>query len=193
MQSTQFLILDLDLTIHVHCYSNVAYTDVHIVVLKVITAPLPSLCIRLVVSLRSGRAGGGAVSSPKQVGGIGSCPITVSGLAGHQPQTLRKWLDTVGYTTWGDVILALRVVGEDDVANKLKVKYGELATTVVSLTLLARNVFGWEECYNTQLHLALLHTSQLKTCASIPEHNSYYLASTAHADSVSSVAACKQG
>ena len=48
-------------------------------------------------------------------------------------ETLRRWLDTEPH--WVQVIRALRKVGEDDVANKLKVKYGELATTVVSLTL----------------------------------------------------------
>ena len=48
-------------------------------------------------------------------------------------ETLRKWLDT-GIIHWVKVIHTLRWIGEDDVANKLKVKYGELATTVVSLT-----------------------------------------------------------
>ena len=56
-------------------------------------------------------------------------------------ETLRRWLDTGG-TWWGEVISALRMVGEDDAANKLKVKYGELATTVVSLTLLACGSMG---------------------------------------------------
>ena len=56
-------------------------------------------------------------------------------------EKLRRWLDTGG-KWWGQVILALREVGEDDAANKLKVKYGELATTVVSLTLLARGSMG---------------------------------------------------
>ena len=57
-------------------------------------------------------------------------------------ETLRRWLDIGGYTRWGVVISVLREVGEDDAANKLKVKYGELATTVVSLTLLARGSMG---------------------------------------------------
>ena len=52
-------------------------------------------------------------------------------------ETLRRWLDTGLVPVWHDVIRALRKVGEHDVANKLKVKYGELATTVVSQTLLA--------------------------------------------------------
>ena len=47
-------------------------------------------------------------------------------------ETLRRWLDR--YPHWVQVIHALRVVGEDDVANKLKVKYGESATTVVRTT-----------------------------------------------------------
>ena len=95
-------------------------------------------------------------------------------------ETLRRWLDAeFPLKRWVHVILALRKVGEDDAANKLKVKYGESATTVVSLTLhvvawvtVVWNLFGWEECNSTQLHLELLHTSQLKTCA---KQNSYYL------------------
>ena len=77
-------------------------------------------------------------------------------------ETLRRWLNT-GILHWDQVIHVLRKVGEDDAANKLKVKYGELATTVVSLTLLAGGSMGncgveliWlEECNSTQLHLAL--------------------------------------
>ena len=57
-------------------------------------------------------------------------------------ETLRRWLDTHKLADWGDVLDALREVGEDDAANKLKVKYGELATTVVSLTLLAGGSMG---------------------------------------------------
>ena len=58
-------------------------------------------------------------------------------------ETLRRWLDTTFPPRhWGYVILALRKVGEDYVANKLKVKYGELATTVASLTLLACGSMG---------------------------------------------------
>ena len=57
-------------------------------------------------------------------------------------ETLRRWLDTDGLAEWGDVVGALRKAGEDDVANKLRVKYGELATTVVSLTLLACGSMG---------------------------------------------------
>jgi len=45
-------------------------------------------------------------------------------------------------TTWHAVIDALRRVGEDGVANRLKVKYGESATTVVSLILLACDNMG---------------------------------------------------
>jgi len=44
---------------------------------------------------------------------------------------------------WHDVIDALRKVGEADVANRLKVKYGESATTVVSLILLACDNMGY--------------------------------------------------
>jgi len=69
---------------------------------------------------------------------------------------LIKWLPTV-YGTWHGLIDALRRVGEDGVANRLKVKYGESATTVVSLILLAwitwvtvvwnlSFIFDWEEC-----------------------------------------------
>ena len=57
-------------------------------------------------------------------------------------ETLRRCLDTEGFPKWVHVIRALRKVGEDDAANKLKVKYGELATTVVSLTLLAGGSMG---------------------------------------------------
>ena len=57
-------------------------------------------------------------------------------------ETLRRWLDDEVYPRWGQVVSALREVGEDDVANKLKVKYGELATTVVPLTLLACGSMG---------------------------------------------------
>ena len=42
--------------------------------------------------------------------------------------------------TWHNVIDAVRTVGEDDVANRLKVKYGESATTVVSLICLWQTV-----------------------------------------------------
>lgn len=44
--------------------------------------------------------------------------------------------------TWQDVLGALREVGEAEVANRLKVKYGESATTVVSLILLACDNMG---------------------------------------------------
>ena len=44
--------------------------------------------------------------------------------------------------TWHELINALRRVGEDGVANRLKVKYGESATTVVSLILLACDNMG---------------------------------------------------
>ena len=58
-------------------------------------------------------------------------------------ETLRtRWLETEDYPIWVEVVGALRKVGEDDVANKLKVKYGESATTVVSLTLLACGSMG---------------------------------------------------
>ena len=57
-------------------------------------------------------------------------------------ETLRRWLHTDHLAHWGKVIRALRKVGEDDAAKKLKVKYGELATTVVSLTLLACGSMG---------------------------------------------------
>ena len=57
-------------------------------------------------------------------------------------EILRRWLDTFPPPNWGEVVRALRKVGEDDVANKLKVKYGESATTVVSLTLLACGSMG---------------------------------------------------
>ena len=81
-------------------------------------------------------------------------------------EMLRMWINTAIVTTWQDVIAALREVGEDGVANRLKVKYGESATTVVSLILLACDnmgncgmelsfIFDWEECNSTQLHLAL--------------------------------------
>jgi len=45
-------------------------------------------------------------------------------------------------TTWHYVIDALREVGEDGVANRLKVKYGESATTVISLILLVCDNMG---------------------------------------------------
>ena len=54
---------------------------------------------------------------------------------------LIKWLPTLG-ATWHSVIDALWKVGEADVANRLKVKYGESATTVVSLILLACDNMG---------------------------------------------------
>ena len=57
-------------------------------------------------------------------------------------ETLRRWLDTETFPKWVHIIRALREVGEDDVANKLQVKYGESATTVVSLTLLACGSMG---------------------------------------------------
>jgi len=44
--------------------------------------------------------------------------------------------------TWHHVIDAVREVGEDGVANRLKVKYGESATTVVSLILLVCDNMG---------------------------------------------------
>jgi len=43
---------------------------------------------------------------------------------------------------WHDVIDVVRRVGEDGVANRLKVKYGESATTVISLILLAYDNMG---------------------------------------------------
>ena len=100
-------------------------------------------------------------------------------------ETLRRWLDT-GDQLWVEVLLALRKVGEDDVANKLKVKYGELATTVVSLTLFACGSMGncgveliWlGECNSTQLHLALRSFVQPKAARGPGNeaNNSYYLA-----------------
>ena len=57
-------------------------------------------------------------------------------------ETLRRWLDNEDFAVWANVIRALRKVGEDDVANKLKVKYGESTTTVASLTLLAYGSMG---------------------------------------------------
>ena len=88
-------------------------------------------------------------------------------------ETLRRWLSTTfPLPHWGHVIHTLREVGEDDVANKLKVKYGELATTVVLLTLLAWvtvvwNLFGWEECNSTQLPCTSSHftTGDLCKCS----------------------------
>ena len=69
--------------------------------------------------------------------------IRVHSHSGHGlHETLRRWLDRYPPPHWVQVIRALRKVGEDDVANKLKVKYGELATTVVSLTLLAGGSMG---------------------------------------------------
>ena len=56
-------------------------------------------------------------------------------------ETLRRWLNTP-LCNWGHVLSALRKVGEDDAANKLKVKYGESATTVASLTLFACGSMG---------------------------------------------------
>ena len=89
VQSKQFLILDLDLGLQLLC--NVVCTDVHCSV-TVIATLVPSLCFRSVASLGSGRAGGGAVSTPQQVGGTGSCPITVTGPGGHQsPQSFWGW------------------------------------------------------------------------------------------------------
>ena len=67
---------------------NVVCTDVHCSA-KVMTTLVPSLYFRFLVSLGSGRAGGGAVSTPQQVGGTGSCPITVTGPGGHQ--SLQSW------------------------------------------------------------------------------------------------------
>ena len=55
---------------------------------------------------------------------------------------LLNWLDTKFSPTWHHVLDALREVGEADVANRLKVKYGESATTVVSLILLACDNMG---------------------------------------------------
>lgn len=54
---------------------------------------------------------------------------------------LIEWLPTLG-AKWHLVIDAVREVGEDGVANRLKVKYGESATTVVSLILLACDNMG---------------------------------------------------
>ena len=54
---------------------------------------------------------------------------------------LIKWLPSVR-ATWHAVLDALRRVGKADVANRLKVKYGESATTVVSLILLACDNMG---------------------------------------------------
>ena len=54
---------------------------------------------------------------------------------------LINWLPTLD-ATWDSVIDALRRVGEADVANRLKVKYGESATTVISLILLACDNMG---------------------------------------------------
>ena len=80
---------------------------------------------------------------------------------------LINWLQLPG-AMWHVVIDAVRKVGEDGEANRLKVKYGESATTVISLILLACDNMGncgmelifhinfdWEECNSTQLHLAL--------------------------------------
>ena len=55
---------------------------------------------------------------------------------------LFNWLDTDVLPSWQKVLDALRKVGEDGVANKLKVKYGESATTVISLILLACDNMG---------------------------------------------------
>jgi len=52
-------------------------------------------------------------------------------------EMLRMWINTVTIPTWQHVLGALRMVGEADVADNLKVKYGESATTVISLILLA--------------------------------------------------------
>jgi len=57
-------------------------------------------------------------------------------------EMLRMWIDTKFAPGWHNIIGALRKVGEDDVANRLKVKYGESATTVVSLILLACDNMG---------------------------------------------------
>ena len=89
VHSMQFLILDLDLGLQLQC--NVVCTDVHCSV-KVITILVPSLCFRFLVSLGSGRAGGGAVSTPQQVGETGSCPTRITGPGGHQsPQSFWRW------------------------------------------------------------------------------------------------------
>ena len=63
-------------------------------------------------------------------------------------ETLMRWLANESH--WGEVIGALRKVGEDDVANKLKVKYGESATTVVPLT------FAWDSMGNCGVELIWL-------------------------------------
>jgi len=55
---------------------------------------------------------------------------------------LIKCLDAGNLAVWNDVLHALRRVGEDGVANRLKVKYGESATTVISLILLACDNMG---------------------------------------------------
>ena len=55
---------------------------------------------------------------------------------------LINWLHTDNLASWNRVIDALREVGEADVANRLKVKYGESATTVISLILLACDNMG---------------------------------------------------
>ena len=100
VHSMQFLILDLGLGLQLLC--NVVCTDVHCSA-KVIATLVPSLCFRLVGSLGSGRAGGGAVSTPQQVGGTGSCPTRVTGHRGHQsPQSFWRWAsrdteEVVGY------------------------------------------------------------------------------------------------
>ena len=57
-------------------------------------------------------------------------------------EMLRMWMDTAIGQAWHDVLGALRKVGEDDVANRLKVKYGESAITVISLILLACDNMG---------------------------------------------------
>ena len=188
VHSMQFLILDLGLGLQLLC--NVVCTDVHFSA-KVIVTLVPSLALGwlypsdldvLVEELsplhNRWEELAHALSPSLDLEAIRARSHSGDGL--HE--TMRRWLNTA-VKHWSKVITALRKVGEDDVANKLKVKYGELATTVVSLTLhvvawvtVVWNLFGWEECNSTQLHLALLQTSQLKSCASIPKHNSYYLA-----------------
>jgi len=55
---------------------------------------------------------------------------------------LINWLHTDNRASWNRVIDALRKVGEAGVANRLKVNYGESATTVISLRLLACDNMG---------------------------------------------------
>jgi len=47
-------------------------------------------------------------------------------------EVLRVWL-TQNVTHWGDVVAALRSIGEDSLCSELKVKYGELLSTESSM------------------------------------------------------------